>query len=98
MSNVIGFFEAMGKNASLQHGAQRDLAPALDEAKIDPELQTAIMSSDLARIGALLGAKTNVSCAQFPVKEDEDDSEDSPSRDDDEITFQSAAYRVAVAR
>ena len=94
MSNVIGFLETMGQDASLRHATQGGVALALKDARIDPELQAAIMGKDQTRIEALLGATTNVCCALLPERDDE---EDEPAQDDDEITAQSAILDIAAA-
>ena len=93
MSNVIGFLETMGQDAALRHAADGDVALALEDARIDPMLQAAIMGKDQARIEALLGATTNVCCALLPEREDEDEE----PVDDDEITAQSATPDLAAA-
>lgn len=97
MSNVIGFLEKMGQDAVLRHATQDDMALALTRAQIDPELQAAILGKDQARIEALLGATTSVCCALFPEKQDEDNSEDEPLKDDDEISAQAVVRGVASA-
>lgn len=95
MSNVIGFLERMGQDASLRHAAQDELELALTCAQIDPALQAAIMDKDQAQIEALLGATTNVCCVLFPEKEDEEEQE--PSKEDEEISMHAAARGIASA-
>ena len=90
MSKVISFLETMGQDAHLRHATDSELELPLNRAQIAPDLQAAILSGDQTRVQALLGAKTNVVCAIFPGKED-DEGEESPSKDDDEISLHSAA-------
>ena len=97
MSNVIGFLEKMGQDATLRHATQNELELALTLAQIDPELQTAIMSKDQTRIETLLGASRNICANLFPAKEDEDEGEEEPSKDGDEIRAQFAVNGIALA-
>jgi len=93
MSNVIGFLESVGQDAALRHAAQGELKLALSGAQIDPALQIAILNNDQDRLTALLGARTNLVCGVLPGKEDDDEGEEAPSRDDDEITGSYAVVR-----
>ena len=96
MSNVIDLLERMGQDARLRHASQDEVELALACAQIDPELRAAILAKDQRRIEALLGG-SNVYCALMPGKEDEDgDTEESPSRDDEEITLRSALDDVTA--
>ncbi|MBB6243959.1 hypothetical protein [Rhodanobacter sp. MP1X3] len=95
MSNVIDFLERMGQDAHLRHASQDEVERALTGAQIDPELQAAILAKDQRQIEALLG-HCNVSCMLMPGKEDEDeDTEESPSRDNEEVTSQSKSCTAA---
>jgi hypothetical protein len=96
MSNVISFLESVGKDAALRHAGKDEMKLALAQTEIEPQLQAAIASGDQARMEALLGAKTNVVCAIMPGKEEDDEGEEGPSKDDDEITGQ-GTLRVVVA-
>ena len=97
MSNVISFLESVGQDADLRHATKDELELALSKAQISPELHAAILHGDQARLIALLGAKTNVVCAVMPGKEDDDEGEESPSKDDDEITGQITPRTAAAA-
>jgi hypothetical protein len=97
MSNVISFLESVGQDAALRHAGKDELELALTNAQIAPELQAAILNSDQAQLEALLGAKTNVVCAILPGKEDDDEGEEAPSKDDDEITAKALPRIVAAA-
>lgn len=96
MSNVIGFLEKMGQDATLRHATQNELELALTLAQIDPQIRTAILGKDQAQIELLLGAATNVCCGLFPEKEDEDESEEEPSKEA-EIAARSILRSAAVA-
>jgi hypothetical protein len=96
MSNVIDFLERMGQDARLRCAPQSEVELALENAQIDPELRAAILAKDQPRLAVLLGQGT-LCCMQFPAKEDDDeDTEESPSRDDEEITSHST-LRVLVS-
>lgn len=93
MSNVIDFLERMGQDARLCRASQSEVEVALANAQIDPELQMAILAGDPLKLELLLG-QNNVCCAFFPGKDDEDeDTEESPSREGEEI----ASWSMSVA-
>lgn len=95
MSNVIDFLERMGQDAQLRHASRSEVELALKEARIDPELQAAILAKDQSHLELLLRQEP-LYCLLFPAKEDEDeDSEEVPSREDEEVTLH-FAYRVAA--
>jgi hypothetical protein len=86
MSNVIDFLERMGQDAQLRHASKSEVELALADAEIDPELHAAILAGDQAQMEVLLG-HVNVCCMVQPGKEDDDeDTEEGPSREDEEIT------------
>jgi hypothetical protein len=88
MSNVIDFLERMGQDAQLRDASQEKLVLALASSRINPELRAAILAKDQVRLEALLGS-INVCCMINPGKEDEDeDTEESPSREGEEMTTQ----------
>jgi len=76
----------MGQDAQLRNASKSEMELVLARAQIDPERQSALLNNDHARLEALLGARTNVVCAIMPGKE-EDDDEETPDRDDDEVTL-----------
>ncbi|OOG64730.1 hypothetical protein B0E46_04780 [Rhodanobacter sp. B04] len=94
MSNVIDFLEKMGQDAQLRHASAGEVELALAHAQLDPELQMAILAKDQQQLEAILG-KEPMCCLLFPVKEGEEDSEEAPSKDDDEVTLQSSFYALA---
>lgn len=94
MSNVIDLLERMGQDARLRHASLDEVELALADAQIDPELQAAIIAKDQRQLEALLG-RGNLCCLMLPAKEGEDDdSEESPSQDDEEITLHHAFRTV----
>lgn len=97
MSNAIAFLEAMGHNAELRHAGRAELFDELIAREVDAEAQWAILRGDGERLGLLLGSSAIASCSLFPGKGDEDESEEDPSRDDDEIRSQFMICRVASA-
>ncbi|HEY8682013.1 MAG TPA: hypothetical protein VIM06_02490 [Rhodanobacter sp.] len=94
MSNVIDFLEKIGGNAKLRHASQGEVELALASEQIGPELSAAILAKDGQQIEKLLG-QTPYCCLLFPEKEDEDDKEDSPSRDGEEIAARAAFHAMA---
>jgi len=89
MSNIVDFLERVGQDARLRQASQSELELLLTGGQIDPEVGAAIFAKDQSRLDALLG-QGNVCCAQFPGKEDEDeDTEENPSRDDEESAVHS---------
>ena len=95
MSNIIDFLEKMGQDARLRHASQSELELMLKGEQIDPEVGAAIFAKNQARLDALLG-QGNVCCAQFPGKEDEDeDTEESPSRDGEDSASRSLFQAMA---
>ena len=95
MSNVIDFLERMGQDAQLRQASQREIELALADAQIDPEIQVAILAKDQSVLERLLG-HVNVCCMLAPAKEDEKE-EESPSRDDEEISLDSVIRVMALA-
>jgi hypothetical protein len=96
MSNVIDFLERMGRDAQLRHASSRDVELALACAQIDPELQATILAKDQSKLEVLLGQAT-LCCMQFPAKEEEEDEdgEESPSRDHEDASLRSAIHVLA---
>lgn len=96
MSNVIGFLEKMGRDASMSRATGSEIESALADARIDPEVRAAIVAGDQGRLEDLLGAKANVCCMVAPSRKEDDEEEESPDRDDDEATrFQGTVRRAA---
>jgi hypothetical protein len=85
MSNVINFLEKMGRDAQLRHASRDDLQNALLAGSVSAELSVLLLAGNQSAIESLLG-QMPLCCAMFPVKEDEEESEESPAKDDDEIS------------
>jgi hypothetical protein len=95
MSNVLNFLECLGGDAELRNAEENDLKQALAKSDIAPAIGDAILSRDRAKLEELLSGKTNVCCGVFPGKEDEDESEEEPSKDDEEVVGRNSARNVA---
>lgn len=96
MSDVIDFLERLGQDAQWRDVSQNEMEHALAQAQIDPELQVAILAKDRRKLEVLLG-QVNVCCMEGPSKNDEDeDTEDAPSRDSEEVSSQSVLQVVAM--
>jgi hypothetical protein len=81
MSDVIDFLEKMGQDAQLRHGSQSEVELALTSAEIAPELQAAILANDQAHLETLLG-QAPLCVAYMPSEEEQDDeTEETPSRE-----------------
>jgi hypothetical protein len=96
MSNVIGFLEKVGQDARLRHASRDEVELALAAEQMSPELQIAILAKDQPRLETLLG-RSHFCCVMFPVKEGEEESEESPSRDDEQISSRNGFGAVALA-
>jgi hypothetical protein len=99
MMDVIDFLERMGQDAQLRYGSQNEVELALAGAQIAPELQTAILAEDPQHLETLLGQ--DVFCAMlFPGDEqEEDDTEETPSREEDgeeKVGSSVSGYQVSV--
>jgi hypothetical protein len=89
MSNVIRFLERLGQDAAVRHADKDELSLILQNQQIEPEVAAAMLAEDIQKIEVLLDCKPNICCGVFPGKED-DESEEAPSKDDEEIQAQSA--------
>jgi len=83
----------MGQDAQSRHATTEEIELALNGAGIDPQVQAAILGHSQTQLESLLGARTNVYCLVAPGKKEDDEDEDSPDRDDDEITRSNSAVR-----
>lgn len=96
MSDVIDFLEKMGQDAQLRHGSQGEVELALASAEVAPELQSAILAKDQARLETLLG-QAPLCAVFFPgeEEEEEDETEETPSEPGEEHTGLLAAIATA---
>ena len=85
MMDAIEFLDQLGRNARLRHAAPAELERAIDAAGLDPELRSALLGDDPARLGELLGAQPNVCCLVVkpdPAEPDEEEEEEDEEEDD----------------
>jgi hypothetical protein len=96
MSNVIDFLEQVGRNAQLCYGSQAEVQVALENAGIAEAFQAAILAKDQARLEGLLG-QVPLCAVYMPGKEEEEDeSEETPSREPEESLRLSEHHAVAA--
>lgn len=103
MTDVIEFLEKMGSDAQLHQGSRDQVALALMETGIAPEVQLALIAKDQPRLEQLLGQVPL--CAVFlPGKQEEEeegegegDDDETPSREPRESPEHSRVRDVVVA-
>ena len=95
MSDVIDFLERMGQDAQLRHGSQSEVELALASAEVAPELQSAILAKDQARLETLLGQVPL--CAVFFPGEEEEEEEDETEETPSEPGEEHAGLRAVIA-
>jgi hypothetical protein len=71
MSDVIDFLEKLGQDSALRYASRIQLEGALESARLDPQLQAAVMAGDREAIEAILGDGSNVCCMIFAPLEEE---------------------------
>lgn len=97
MSNadVIDFLERMGRDPAWRHATRADVEVALGPMVIDQPLRDAVLARDQPRLEALLDQQP-LCCMQFPGKEDEeeqeDDSKETPAREDEVATSHASFF------
>lgn len=84
MSNVIQLLEKIGQDSALRSAATDVLNSETALADVRPEIADALKFGDQEKLVAILGARTNIVCAVFPAKQDEDEKEDEREDDKDE--------------
>jgi hypothetical protein len=65
MSNLIRFLETLGQNAELRHAATPAIYKALNEQRIEPEAQWAVLRGDQAKLNSLAGSATPMGCVML---------------------------------
>lgn len=95
MSNMIAVLESIGWNASSQLALRGGDDAVLEDVKIAPQVRTALLAGDGARLAALIGAPAIVCCAL--EKHDDDEDEDVPAREDDEDDKSAIRTQALVA-
>ena len=97
MFNVIDFLERVGQDARLRQNSRNEVALALANEEVDPELRVAILTKDRQSLEVLLGQGQHC-CLLFPAEKEEDgegdEREDTPSRED-EVSVHHACRAVA---
>jgi hypothetical protein len=94
MSNAVSFLESLGSSAKLRDATKNEIESALAGTQIAANVQAAILAGDQPQLESLLKVRAQMYCALEPGREDD---EDAPSKDDDEISRQSATRRLASA-
>ncbi|MCB1601565.1 MAG: hypothetical protein R3F18_20630 [Lysobacterales bacterium] len=81
MNKTLAFFEWLGTQPAVA-GDDQALATLLQSADLPSELREALSRRDRACIESLLGARSNLVCAVFPVQPDGDEPrEDEPEQE-----------------
>lgn len=84
MSNVIRLIERLGQDSAACRSTDTIALEPAEKSAIAPQVIDALKSGDQARLLLLLGARTNVFCAVFPAKQDEEDEGQKDGQDEDE--------------
>ena len=61
-SNVIGFLENAGRNATLRHASREQLLQAMQREEIAPKLRSALLQPERMAIDGLLGVREKMYC------------------------------------
>ncbi len=104
MSNVIQLLEKIGQDSALRFAATDELNSETALADVRPEIADALKIGDQEKLVALLGARTNIVCAVFPAKQDEDEKDDDKEEDEQDTpdekslkNIHQGTTRVAIA-
>lgn len=81
MQRAMAFIERLGRDAGLAGADAQTLGAAARAAELPEELVQALASRDRGALEALLGARTNLVCAVFPVQPDEGEGEPVPEQE-----------------
>jgi hypothetical protein len=84
MSKVIRILESLGAHPNQQSWSSDDTNHLNEVNSLSPELRTALLKGDQQLLVKLLGARSNIFCGVFPAKQDEDESETTPSKKEEE--------------
>ena len=68
MSNIIGFLEQAGSNAAMRHASREALLRAMHREEIAPEQRNALLQSQSAVLGDLIGARETMYCKNTAIK------------------------------
>ncbi len=104
MSNVIELLDRLGKCGNDGDSVREVLIEAKRDGGIPTDLLADVESGNHAQLSMKLGARTNVYCAVFPAKQDEDEQDDKEPDDDKESPDDKSpkgrahkTYRAAIA-
>lgn len=67
MSNIIDFLETIGQDAALRYASNGKMQRMLEGARLDADVQDAVLARDQQRLTALVGAE-NVCCMLIPAQ------------------------------
>lgn len=85
MTSVIAFLDLLGKNPALAHASREDYTAAVDALGLPQATRQALLARDAAGLSDLLGGRSKMICALFPVEDDnKKDDQDEPAEDQDE--------------
>jgi hypothetical protein len=90
MTSVIAFLDLLGKNPALAHASNEEYTAAEYTAAVDAldlaePARQALLARDAAGLNELLGGRSKMICALFPVEDDnKKDDEDQPADDQDQ--------------
>jgi RimJ/RimL family protein N-acetyltransferase len=68
MSNIIGFLEQAGRDAALRHASREVLLRAMREEEVALEHRNALLQSQGAVLGDLIGARETMYCSNQAIK------------------------------
>jgi len=88
MTDAIDFLEQLGRNARLRHAPAAELEQVLAASGIAPELRSALLTDDMPRLGALLGAQPTICCLIVkpdPAQPDEEEDEEEDEEDEEAL-------------
>lgn len=68
MSNIIGFLETAGRDATMRHASREELLQRMREADIGSKYQDAMLQPQRAALNALLGAREVMFCPNTGIK------------------------------
>jgi hypothetical protein len=83
MTDIIDLIERMGQDSALRYASRPVLDKVMGEARVSPELRTALTSGDRQLLESLLGATGNVCCiVEAPLTEEDEDTKPRKANDD----------------
>jgi len=80
MSNVYGFLEAAGREASLRHASRSQLLRRMQGERIDLSLQQALLQPQRAALDALLGVRETMYCVNKGIEKPKAPAKKKPAK------------------